>query len=73
MLDKTQEKSRLVLRVLAVKTTQNLRVEIVGIICALSSPLKYISAEPLLEAFSNIDLNGINWLIAGVKSYILAD
>lgn len=30
--------------------------------------IKFISAEPLLESISNIDLNGIDWLIVGGES-----
>lgn len=30
--------------------------------------IKFISAEPLLESLSNIDLNGIDWLIVGGES-----
>lgn len=30
--------------------------------------VKFISAEPLLESISNIDLNGIDWLIVGGES-----
>lgn len=32
------------------------------------SSVKFISAEPLLESISNIDLNGIDWLIVGGES-----
>lgn len=30
--------------------------------------IKFISAEPLLESISDIDLNGIDWLIVGGES-----
>ncbi len=34
----------------------------------VNAKLKFISAEPLLESISNINLNGIDWLIVGGES-----
>ena len=35
---------------------------------ATGAKIKFISAEPLLESISNIDLKGIDWLIVGGES-----